>query len=302
MKLGFVGLGEMGRPMIGHLLDAGFDVHLWARRPQVAHDIAQGRAITVQDSPAGLAAAVDVVISIITDSQAVAELALGKGGLIEGFRTGALHIDMSTIAPATARQLARTYDEVGVAWVDAPVSGGAVGAQQRRLVFMAGGPKEHVERAIPLFEALGHAWVHVGEAPGSGQIAKACNQMVLVNTLAACAEAMQLASAHGLDLALVQKALMGGSAASRMLEVMGTRMIDGQYQNGVQARLHHKDFRIVMDEASQNGIALPLTGTVAPWLSALMAQDGGALDTSALFALFERHNRPEQGTGDFSDD
>jgi 2-hydroxy-3-oxopropionate reductase len=297
MKLGFVGLGEMGRPMVGHLLEAGFDVHLWARRPQAAHDIAQDRPVTVHDSPAGLAAAVDVVISIITDSHAVAELALGKGGLIEGFRKGALHIDMSTIAPTTARQLARTYDEAGVGWVDAPVSGGAVGAQQRRLVFMAGGPKDQVERAIPLFEALGHAWVHIGEAAGSGQIAKACNQMVLVNTLAACAEAMQLARAHDLDLALVQKALMGGSAASRMLEVMGTRMIDGQYQNGVQSRLHHKDYRIILNEASDKGIALPLTDTVAPWLSVLMAHEMGHLDTSALFAVLERHHHPK--TGDF---
>ncbi len=285
MKVGFVGLGVMGRPMVGHLLAAGFDVAVWARRAEAAAPLAAAGA-TVCASPAELAARSAVVVSIVTASADVEQLAFGPGGLAEGFAPGAIHVDMSTIAPAMARSLAARHAECGVGWLDAPVSGGEQGAREATLAIMAGGEAEVLERVRPLLAALGRSVVHVGPA-GAGQVAKACNQMIMVAAIEACAEAMHLARAHGVDLAAVRQALLGGSAASRVLEVMGARMVARDFAAGIEARLHHKDFAIVLDEAARLGVPLPVAAQVAQQLNALMARGWGRDDTASLLRVLE---------------
>ncbi len=285
MRVGFVGLGVMGLPMAGHLLAAGHDVAVWARRPESAAPIVAAGAVAC-GSPAELAARSEVVISIVTASADVEQLAFGPGGLIEGFAPGSIHVDMSTIAPGTARRLAARYAGRSIAWLDAPVSGGGQGAIDATLALMVGGRADVLERVRPLFACLGKTVVHMGEA-GAGQVAKACNQMIMVSVIQAVAEAMRLAGAHGLDLAKVLGALQGGSAASRVLDVMGGRMARRDFVAGIQARLHHKDFAILMDEARQRGAPLPLAAQTWQQLNALMALGGGRLDTASLLKVLE---------------
>ena len=285
MRVGFVGLGVMGLPMAGHLLAAGHELAVWARRPEAAAPLVEAGA-TLCASPAQLAARSDVVISIVTGSADVEQLAFGPGGLVEGFAPGGIHVDMSTIAPGMARRLAARYAERGIGWLDAPVSGGGLGAQEATLAIMAGGSAATLEAVRPLFACLGKTVVHIGEA-GAGQVAKACNQMLMVNAIQAAAEAMRLAAAHGLDLLRVREALAGGSAGSKVLDVMGGRMARRDFVAGIQARLHHKDFAMLMDEARQLGAPLPVAAQTWQQLNALMALGGGRMDTSSLLKVLE---------------
>ncbi|WP_374481652.1 NAD(P)-dependent oxidoreductase [Zoogloea sp.] len=285
MRVGFVGLGVMGRPMAGHLLAAGHELAVWARRPESAAPLLEAGA-SFCATPAELASRCEVVISVVTASADVENLALGASGLIEGFVPGGIHVDMSTIAPGTARKVAASYAERGIGWLDAPVSGGEIGARDATLAIMAGGEADVLERVRPLFAALGKTVVHIGPA-GAGQVAKACNQMIMVNAIQACAEAMRLASAHGVDLARVREALMGGSAGSRVLDVMGDRMARRDFVAGIQSRLHHKDFAILMEEARQIGAPLPVAAQTWQQLNALMALGGGRDDTASLLKVLE---------------
>lgn len=285
MRVGLIGLGVMGVPMTEHLLRAGHDVAVWARRPaSAAHVAAEGAMVC--GSPAELASRSEVVITIVTHSHDVATLAFGPEGLADGLVPGSVHMDMSTIAPATARDLAQRYGERGVAWIDAPVSGGGVAAAQAALAIMVGGEPEILERVMPLLSCLGKRIVHVGAA-GAGQVAKACNQMVMVATIQACAEAMHLANAHGANLASLRGALMGGSGASRVLDEFGARMVARDFSAGVQARLHHKDFGILLGDAVRLGAPLPVAAQVGQQLNALMAQGWGGDDTSGLLRVLE---------------
>ena len=275
----------MGRPMAGHLIAAGHEVAVWARRPESAAPLAAAGA-RVHATPAELARHCEVVISVVTASADVEHLALGSDGLIDGLAEGAIHVDMSTIAPETARKVAARYAEKGIGWLDAPVSGGEVGARDATLAIMAGGDAAVLERVRPLFACLGKTVVHIGPA-GAGQVAKACNQMIMVNAIQACAEAMRLAGAHGVDLHKVREALMGGSAASRVLDVMGGRMARRDFAAGIQSRLHHKDFAILMEEARQLGAPLPVAAQTWQQLNALMAMGGGRDDTASLLRVLE---------------
>ncbi|WP_332675835.1 NAD(P)-dependent oxidoreductase [Aromatoleum sp.] len=285
MEVGFIGLGVMGRPMAGHLQRAGHRLHLWARRPESLAPFA-GSGAVVHDSPAALAAATDVAFSIVTASADVERVVLGDDGLIHGARPGWVHVDMSTIAPASARRVAAAVDARGAAMLDAPVSGGAQGAQDATLAIMVGGSAAVLERVRPLLACLGRTIVHIGEH-GAGQVAKACNQMIMVAAIEACAEAMHLANAHGVDVAAMRAALMGGSGASRVLDVMGGRMVRRDFATGIESRLHHKDFGIVMDEAAKLGAPLPVAAQVWQQLNALMALGGGRDDTSSLLQMLE---------------
>jgi len=285
MKLGFVGLGAMGRPMLGHLIAAGHELAVWARRPEAAAEAARAGA-AVCATPAELAARSEVVFSIVTTGADVSAVAFGGNGLAEGFRRGGVHVDMSTTSPTVARELAGRYAGLGVDWLDAPVSGGAAGAQAATLAIMTGGEAAVLARVQPLLATLGSRVVHVGPA-GAGQVAKACNQMVMVSAIEACAEAMRLAAAHGVDVAAVRQALMGGSAASRMLEVMGGRMVSRDFSAGVEAWLHHKDFGILLGEAYRLGVPLPIAAQVWQQLNALMAQGWGQDDTASLLRVLE---------------
>lgn len=292
MEVGFIGLGAMGRPMAEHLQRAGHRLHLWSRRPESVAPFAASGAL-VHDSPAALAAATDVAFSIVTASADVEQLVLGDGGLAHGARAGWVHVDMSTIAPASARRVARALEARGAAMLDAPVSGGAQGAQDATLAIMVGGQADVLERVRPLFACLGRTIVHVGDS-GAGQVAKACNQMIMVAAIEACAEAMHLANAHGVDLAAVRAALTGGSAASRVLEVMGDRMVRRDFAAGIESRLHHKDFGILMDEAAKLGAPLPVGAQVWQQLNALMAAGGGGGDTSSLLRVLEGAARADR--------
>lgn len=280
MRVGFVGLGVMGLPMARHLMAAGHTLAVWARRPESAAALlAEGAAWCA--TPAELAAQCEVVISIITASADVEQLA---AGLIEGFAPGAVHVDMSTIAPATARRLAARYAEKGVGWLDAPVSGGEQGARDATLAIMAGGDAAVLERVRPLFECLGKTVVHIGAA-GAGQVAKACNQIVVAVTIEAVAEAMALARACGVDPAPVREALLGGFAGSRVLDVHGQRIIDDNYAPGFKAKLHQKDMGIVADTAAALGIRLDAASHAAELIQQLVAQGDGELDSSAIARL-----------------
>jgi 2-hydroxy-3-oxopropionate reductase len=285
MKVGFIGLGVMGEPMARHLRAAGHDLAVWARRPtSAAALVAEG--VPLCATPAELAARSEVVITIVTGSADVDALAFGADGLAAGFAPGTIHVDMSTIAPAMARSLAERYAARGIGFVDAPVSGGGQGARDATLAIMAGAEPQVLERVRPLLAAMGKRIVHIGP-PGAGQVAKACNQMIMVSAIQACAEAVRLANAHGVDVAAVRTALMGGSAASRVLEVMGGRMVERDFAAGIEARLHHKDFALLMDEAGKLGAPLPVAAQVWQQLNALMGAGWGREDTSSLLRVLE---------------
>jgi len=285
LKIGFIGLGDMGQSMARHLIRAGHELAVWARRESTAESLI-GHGAGWCGTPAELARRSELVITMVTGSADVENLALRPDGLLAGFAPGAIHMDMSTIAPATARQLAARYAEAGIGWLDAPVSGGPKGALEASLAIMVGGEAATLERVTPVLEVLGTRIVHIGAA-GAGQVAKACNQMIMVSAIEAGAEAMALAAANGVDQAKVRAALMGGSAASKVLEVMGERMVTRQFERGVDCRLHHKDFAILMGEAHQLGAPLPVASVVWQQLNALMARGGARLDTAALVTVLE---------------
>ncbi|MFZ2268725.1 MAG: NAD(P)-dependent oxidoreductase [Azonexus sp.] len=284
MKVGFIGLGVMGRPMALHLQKAGHELFVWARRPESA----AGLPATLCATPAELGRYCEVVFTVITSSADVEAVALGEDGLIEGLAPGAVLVDCSTIAPDAARRVAARLGEKGIHMLDAPVSGGAQGAIDATLAIMAGGEAEVLERVRPLLECLGKRIVHIGPN-GAGQVAKACNQMIMVAAIQAVAEAMHLATAAGVEAAKVKEALAGGSAASRVLEVMGERMVQGDYAAGIEARLHHKDFGLVLAAARQSAVPVPLTAVVAQQLNALMARGWGRDDTASLRRVLQVH-------------
>ena len=282
MRLGFIGFGAMGRPMAEHLLRAGHELLVWSRRPTSAEFLlAQGA--TWCDSPAAVARASEVVCTNVTGSADVEALA---SELVQGFSIGSIHLDFSTIAPGAAQRIAAAYARRGVDFVDAPVSGGSGGAQAATLSIMWGGKSALAARLQPIFGALGKTIVRVGEV-GAGQVAKACNQMVMVAAIEACAEAARLAEAAGVDFAKVRTAMLGGSAGSRVLDVFGGRMAARDFKAGVEARLHHKDYALLMDEATRIGAALPASAAVWQQLNALMAQGWGRDDTSSLLRVLE---------------
>ena len=282
MKVGFIGLGAMGRPMALHLQRAGHDLHVWARRPEGA----AGLPANVCATPAELGRRCDVVFTIITSSADVEAVALGPDGLIEGMAPDSVLVDCSTIAPDAARHVATHLGERGIHMIDAPVSGGSQGAIDATLAIMAGGDAAVLERVRPLLECLGQRIVHVGPN-GAGQVTKACNQMIMVATIEAVAEAMRLADAAGVDAGKVRQALAGGSAASRVLDVFGGRMVARDFAAGVEARLHHKDYGLVLEAARKSGVPVPLTAAVAQQLNALMAQGWGKDDTASLLRVLE---------------
>jgi len=223
-RIGFIGLGIMGRPMAINLLEAGYQV--------VILDVGRGAVMEVADhgaekayTPADVAAKTDVVITMLPDSPQVEEVVLGPKGVIEGVRPGMLFIDMSTIAPATSKKIYQKMKEIGVEALDAPVSGGDVGARKGTLSIMVGGSAEAFKRALPIFEVLGQNIVHIGEA-GAGQVTKACNQIIVGMTIQAVAEALTLAKKAGVDLVKVRNALLGGFAQSRILDIHGQRIIE----------------------------------------------------------------------------
>lgn len=284
-RIGFIGLGIMGKPMSRNLLKAGYPLVVYNRSPAALEELAADGA-TIAPSPQAVAEQTDVVISCVADSPDVEAIVLGDRGILAGARSGMLYIDMSTIAPVTARKIYAALHEKGVEALDAPVSGGDTGAQQGTLSIMVGGEPAAFDRALPILQVMGKNIVHIGAA-GAGQVTKACNQIVVALTVQAVAEALTLAKKSGVDPARVREALLGGFAQSRVLEMHGQRMIDRNFQPGFKLNLFRKDINIVTQTAKD--LNLPLFGAnqVPSLMDALLAQDKGELDYVALVTLYE---------------
>lgn len=288
LKLGYIGLGIMGRPAALNLLRAGYPVYVWARRRESMKPLTAEGAVAYA-CPKAVAEQADIIFTNVSDTADVEQVILGENGIIEGARPGSVVVDMSTISPAAARHIGERLAEQGVHMLDAPVSGGERGAIDGTLSIMVGGEPDVFERVHPLLAIMGKNIVHIG-TQGSGQVAKACNQVVIAQTIAAVGEAFILAKASGADPARVHDALMGGFAGSRVLEAHGQRMLEGDYQPGFKAGLHKKDMRIVMETVEQLGIALPGAALATQLLNALVGGGGGDLDSSAISTVQQRLN------------
>ena len=284
-RVGFIGLGIMGRPMARHLVDADVPLTVHSRSPGPVEDLA-GAGASRASSPAEVAAGSDVVITMLPDTPDVEQVLFGPDGVASTAAAGSLVIDMSSIDPIPTRAFAERLVAQDVAMLDAPVSGGEKGAIDAALSIMVGGPPEAFARSLPLLERMGKNIVHVGPS-GAGQIAKACNQLVVAATIEAVAEALVLAERAGVDAAKVREALLGGFAGSKILEVHGQRMLDRAFDPGFRARLHRKDARIVLDTAKEVGAPVPAFEAVARQLDELVESGGGELDHSGLFTLLD---------------
>ncbi|MTD32862.1 NAD(P)-dependent oxidoreductase [Paludibacterium denitrificans] len=288
MKVGYIGLGIMGKPCALNLLKAGHEVLVWARRREAAEALLQAGA-QWRDSPAALAADVDVVVTNVSDTADVEAVLLGANGVIESARAGLVCADMSTISPIATRKMAATLAEKGVDFLDCPVSGGEVGAINGTLTIMVGGKSEALEKIRPVLQAMGQTITRIGDS-GAGQVAKACNQIAVGVGVAAVAEVMKLAKACGVDPIPVRQALLGGFAQSRVLDIHGQRMIDDNYAPGFKAKLHLKDMGIVMSTAQELGIKLPEAERVTQLIAELVQQGNGELDSAAIARLIWAEN------------
>jgi 3-hydroxyisobutyrate dehydrogenase-like beta-hydroxyacid dehydrogenase len=276
----------MGCPMALNLIKAGYPMAVYARRQEsLAPLIAAGaRAFT---TPATLAVECDVIFTVVTASADSEDVALGAQGIIEGARAGSALVDMATISPLATRGIAQALAARGIDHIDAPVSGGPMGAQGATLSIMAGGKPQVFESVRPLFECLGKTIMHMGDH-GAGQATKACNQLVLTVTLQAVAEALLLAQRCGVDPAKVREVLLGGIAASRVLELFGKRMVERDFENGIDARLYHKDLHIALDLAHGLGIPAPAAAVTLQQINALIGSGGGKSDFSRMIEVLER--------------
>ncbi len=286
LTIGFIGLGIMGRPMAGHLLKAGYPLVVHdLNRQAVATLVAAGAAEAF--SPREVAARSDVIITMLPDSPDVEAVALGPDGLIEGVRPGVLYADMSTIAPTAAVKVAHALAAKGVRCLDAPVSGGEVGAINATLSIMVGGAEDDFAAMRPIFEKLGKTITLCGPN-GAGQIVKACNQIQVALNILGMAEALVLGAKAGVDPAIIHKVLSGGYAQSRVADVRGPKVIQGDFQPGFKARFHFKDLNIILKTGNDYGVPLPVTSLVHELFAALLAAGGGDLDHTAVITVLEK--------------
>jgi len=283
--IGFIGLGVMGVPMAHNLVNAGHQL--------VVHD--HGRAPVEELAAAGAEAASssrevaersDVIITMLPDSPAVEAVVYGDEGVLAGASEGDLLVDMSTIHPTVSAAVAKAAGELGVAALDAPVSGGDVGAQQGTLSIMVGGEADDFERARPLFEVLGKTVVHVG-GPGAGQVVKACNQVVVAVTIAAVSEALVLGDKAGVEPGVILDVLGGGLAANRVMEMRRRNFLEHDFTPGFRIDLHHKDLNIALETGDAFGVPLPVTALVQQYLRTLRAKGHGGDDHSGMLQLVE---------------
>jgi 2-hydroxy-3-oxopropionate reductase len=268
-----------------HLVNAGYPMTVLASSGRAA-ELKSAGARTAP-TPAALAESSDIVITMLPDSPEVESVVFGPDGVAQGIRKGALYIDMSTIAPAVSIGIAARLNALSVEALDAPVSGGQVGAENASLSIMVGGNASAFARALPVFEKMGKNITHIGDA-GSGQVTKACNQVAVALTIQAVAEAMTLARKAGVDIVKVREALLGGFAQSRILDLHGQRIIDRNFEPGFRVRLHRKDMNIVLQTARELSVPLSGSALVATQMDALIAQGDEELDHSALALLLER--------------
>ena len=286
--IAFIGLGNMGQPMARHLIAAGHRLRLYARRPEAAA-VLVGRGALAFGSPAEAAAGADFTCLNVTSTSDVQAVLFGERGVEQGARRNATVLDFSTISPTATRAFAARLARNDINFLDCPVSGGVAGATNATLTMMVGGKAEVLEAARPVLQKLARTIVHIGDN-GAGQVAKACNQIVQVINIQGIAEAMHFARAQGVDLEQVLPALQSGMAGSRMLDLMGPKMIQRDYTAGIESRLHEKDFGLVVEQLGQLGMDLPAVLLVAGQLRELVTRGWGKEDTSALLKLVEAQN------------
>jgi 2-hydroxy-3-oxopropionate reductase len=289
--IGFIGLGIMGKPMALNLMKAGHRLVVTSRSRKPVDEVVAAGA-TAAASPAEVARAASIIITMVPDTPDVELVLTGPNGVLSELKPGTVVIDMSTISPVVTKRLSGMVAAKGGAMLDAPVSGGEIGAKNATLTIMVGGDEKTFERARPILACMGkpESVTYIGES-GAGQVAKLCNQICIGGALAGVAEAYALATSNGLDRARVRQALLGGFAGSKVLEVHGQRMLTGDYKPGFFTRLYQKDLRLTSEAGLANAVAMPVTSIVTQFVNALVAAGGGELDCAAAgevwFALSE---------------
>ncbi|CAA9393530.1 MAG: 2-hydroxy-3-oxopropionate reductase [uncultured Rubrobacteraceae bacterium] len=283
--VGFIGLGIMGRPMAKNLMEAGYDLVVHNRSPEKAEELAQEGA-TAAGSPREVAERCDIIVTMLPDSPQVEEVLSGEGGVFEGVREGTLIVDMSTISPVVTEELASGAKERGASLLDAPVSGGDVGAIEGTLSIMVGGEEPDFERARPLFEVMGKTVTHVGPT-GAGQVTKAANQIVVALTIEAVSEALVLGSKGGVSPEKILDVLGGGLAGNKVMEVKREKFLSHTFEPGFRSELHHKDLGIALAAGREYGVALPVTAVVDQMLLTMGRKGWGGEDHSALLKVIE---------------
>lgn len=283
--VGFIGLGLMGKPMCRNLIEAGIDLVVTNRSTEPRQEIARAGAAAVA-VPAEVGARAEIIIIMVADTEAVESVLCGQNGLLEQLMEGKLIIDMGTTSVLKSREFSELVAGKGGLYVDAPVSGGTIGAESGSLTIMAGGTREGFEKALPILEILGERITHVGD-PGAGQVAKAANQVIVGLTIGAVAEALALARAAGVDPARVRQALQGGFADSRILEVHGRRMVESDYRLGARCTTQRKDMHQAIEFGAAMGLELPATSLSRDLYDRLIEKGGADLDHSALFKLLD---------------
>lgn len=293
-KIGFIGLGIMGRPMAGHLIDAGHELVTYVKHGTLDKDLAS-KGMTQVDTPKAVAEQSDIIITMVPDTPDVEEVILGENGVIEGLQKGALVIDMSSIAPIPTQEIARRITDAGGEFVDAPVSGGEGGAINAVLTIMVGGPEESFKRALPVLEVMGKTITHIGDH-GAGQICKVANQIVVALTIQATAEGLLFASKAGADVSKVREALLGGLAQSKILDVHGERMINRTFDPGFRIRLHQKDLNLALESARSLNLSLPGTANAQQLFQACAANNGADWDHAGIVRALEKLANHEVGS------
>jgi 2-hydroxy-3-oxopropionate reductase len=284
-RVGFIGLGIMGMPMARNLMDSGYELTVHNRSPEKAEELGKEGA-AVAATPREVAENSDVVITMLPDSPQVREVVAGEDGVLEGISEGALLIDMSTISPVVTEELAEALMEKGASMLDAPVSGGDVGAIEGTLSIMVGGEQADFQRAKPLFEAMGKTITHVGPT-GAGQVTKAANQVVVALTIEAVSEALVLGSAGGVSPEKILEVLGGGLASNKVMEVKREKFLSHTFEPGFRSELHHKDLGIALAAGREYGVVLPVTAIVDQMLLSMKRKGWGGEDHSALLRIIE---------------
>ncbi|HEX6709623.1 MAG TPA: 2-hydroxy-3-oxopropionate reductase [Rubrobacter sp.] len=293
-KIGFIGLGIMGKPMARNLIEAGYELVVYNRTREKAEELASEGA-TVAGSPKDVAEQSDIIITMLPDSPQVEEVLTGEDGVLEGVREGALIVDMSTISPVVTEELSEKTRENGASMLDAPVSGGDVGAIDGTLSIMVGGSDEDFERAKPLFEVMGKTVTHVGPS-GTGQVVKAANQIVVALTIEAVSEALVLGSKGGVAPEKILDVLGGGLAGNKVMELKREKMLGHSFDPGFRIELHHKDLGIALAAGREYGVTLPVTAIVDQMLQTLKMRGKGDRDHSAILTLIEESSGHEIGS------
>jgi 2-hydroxy-3-oxopropionate reductase len=284
-RIGFIGLGVMGLPMAKNLISAGYSLVVYDTRPGPVGELTQLGAVAA-GSPREAAKASDVIITMLPDSADVESVALGEKGLIDAVHDGQIHIDMSTIAPSAAVKVAQALGQKGVRCLDAPVSGGDVGAQKGTLSIMVGGAEDLFNEVLPILRSMGKNIVWCGPN-GAGQTVKACNQVLVAVTIAGVAEALVLGAKAGVDPATIVKVLSGGLARCGVLENRGERIVKGDFAPGFRSRLHYKDLNIIMRTSNDFGVPMPVTSAVHELFNAMLVKGRGELDHTGLITVLK---------------